>query len=145
MPFDEFIGDKLGFLITLLLTTAAFQYAINDDMPKTGESTMIDIYILTAYFILSCLVLQTAILYQVDRQYEADEAHSIEYVICLIFAVIWFFCTARFIWGYWQFRKGHVNWNGISERELVIWAKETEGDSKFLKVEKSHFHATNDE
>lgn len=39
MSMEDFLGDKFSYLITLLLTTAAFQYSMNEDLPNTPELT----------------------------------------------------------------------------------------------------------
>ena len=143
MPIDEYLGDKLGYIITLLLTTAAFQYALSGDLPKTSESTMIDVYILYAYGILSFFTLEIATVYKIyDLGFETV-AFVVDYVTVGIFAVVWIWKTGQFVHGYWHVQHHDVDWQRVSDEEMRGWSKDMQGDSKYMCVAKGQFKGTN--
>eukprot|EP01084_Bolivina_argentea_P316299 548232_1 len=142
MPVDQYLGDKLAYIITLLLTTAAYQYALNSDLPKTPEATMIDNYILYAYGVLTFFVLEISLS---SMAYEAgyeDGAEIFDYVTTSIFALVWLYKSGKFVHGYYVFKTRDVDWNKLSEIDSDGWNKQSSG---FILVEEGkHVGSSND-
>jgi hypothetical protein len=130
---DTNLGEKLSFVVTLLLTVSAFQYSLTVDLPQTSETTMIDTYILTAYCVLTIIVAEIAIVAAVVD--DPSLALQIDLVVAIICALIWTWFTGRFVVRYVKYRTGaHINWNAMSVREMRNWHR-GENDSKFKVIE----------
>ena len=145
MPSESNIGDKLGYIITLLLTTAAFQYSLNGDLPKTPESTMLDVYILYAYAILALFTLEIALVYILrDEGYE-EAARWTDFVVGVCFALVWLWRTWRFVYGYWMMQRREVDWEALAQQEMEEWEHDQVGDGKFIRVADGKLMGTYDE
>jgi len=131
MPTDEFVNDKLAYIVTLLLTVTAFQYSISADLPKTSETTLMDKYILLAYGILTFFVLEIAVVFEIDKR-NPDLARVIDYSIGGIMAVLWLGIGARFVWGYWVMNHYDIDWDAVSHEEMHGWSKDMKGDTKYI-------------
>eukprot|EP01083_Nonionella_stella_P097271 273400_1 len=139
MPIDEYLGDKLAYIITLLLTMAALQYALSADLPKTPESTMVDLYILWGYAILSFFTLEIAMVYKIHSSGYEDIANIVDYVTVSIFAVSWMYRTGKFGRQYIRSRRHEVDWDKLSDQEMRGWSKDMHGNSKYMGVAKGRF------
>mmetsp|Transcript_47451 Transcript_47451/g.76126 ORF Transcript_47451/g.76126 Transcript_47451/m.76126 type:complete len:493 (-) Transcript_47451:169-1647(-) len=144
MPVDEFVNDKLGYIITLLLTVTAFQYAISADLPKTSETTMLDMYILTAFFLLAFFTLEIATVYQIFSAGYPTVAAVVDYVTVGVFAFIWLYISGRFVVSYWKLRNRELDWDEVSHEEMKSWSKDMKGDSKYIGHAKGRFFGTRD-
>lgn len=136
MDPDEWVGDRLGFVVTLLLTVVAFQYAIQGDMPAASEITHIDRYIMWAYLCLTLLIVEVAIanLLHVGLYTEYGE------LIMMIFLIImWLGGSIYIIIIPWR-RSKNVNWEKLSDMEMIEWDQHK--TSAFLRVDKHHMHGT---
>ena len=111
LPVEDKLAEKLSYIITLLLTLTAFQYAFSKDLPKTSESTMIDSYILTGYFILTFFVLEITIANKLETSDLGKVSFVFDYVTVGIFGAIWGWATLRFLIGYWQWTFGNFTWS----------------------------------
>eukprot|EP01084_Bolivina_argentea_P204841 349874_1 len=56
--------DRIAYLITLLLTAVAYQFAILQDLPKVSYLTLMDKYILQTFFFIFGMLIETAIVMQ---------------------------------------------------------------------------------
>jgi len=56
------ISDRMGVILTLLLTLVTFKFIIASETPKTSTITLLDKYILLGYFMLLLVVIQTMVL-----------------------------------------------------------------------------------
>jgi len=122
MPVEEFLDGKLGYIITLLLTTAAFQYALSSDLPKSQESTMIDVYILYAYGILSFFTFEIAIVYKLYDSALDTMAAVFDYATVGVFALIWLWKSGQFLYMWWKITHSEIDWQKLSEVELKGWS-----------------------
>jgi len=122
MPVEEFLDGKLGYIITLLLTTAAFQYALSSDLPKSQESTMVDVYILYAYGILSFFTLEIAVAYKLYDLGLDTMAAVFDYVTVGVFALIWLWKSGQFLYMWWRISHSEIDWHKLSEEELKGWS-----------------------
>eukprot|EP01084_Bolivina_argentea_P127403 225333_1 len=93
IPPDE-IGDRLGFLVTLMLTIAAFQYAISTDLPESPTLTNVDKFILSGYGIACLFIIYVSISVKFT---EYEESDMIELVLPFILCVLWICCIVTFI------------------------------------------------
>jgi hypothetical protein len=60
LPWDA-LNDRVGVILTLLLTAVAFKLVITDSIPKVGYSTLIDNFVLgNMIFLFSTVLLCTA-------------------------------------------------------------------------------------
>eukprot|EP01084_Bolivina_argentea_P263635 446292_1 len=99
---DESISDRLTYIITLLLTVAAFQISITSDLPYKSQFTLIDQYFLLAYLILAALVLEQSIvesLHFVDNEI----AEIIEISFGCLLGLVWAMHTLTFIVKYFTY------------------------------------------
>merc|ERR1712083_709200 len=144
---DEWLGDKFSYLITLLLTTAAFQYSMNEDLPKTPELTRIDSYILWAYLILAAQIVELAIASRLDAAYDLDDAAFVlNLIVGLGCVILWLFLTGRFVLGWKRYRNHQIDWKQLSDSELDSWCKDmAKSGSKSITVAKDHFYGSYDE
>eukprot|EP01084_Bolivina_argentea_P231397 390250_1 len=85
---DE-IGDRLGVAMGILLTFAAFQGAVGEELPQTGEMLLIDWYISAAYVIQTLLILEACLVSVDDDQISMNTKNIIEYVFGIGLGVIW--------------------------------------------------------
>lgn len=131
------LGEKLSYVVTLLLTVSAFQYSLSTDLPKSSESTMIDTYILVAYLLLTIMIAEISIVaVLVDDE---DLKATIDILVGAVCAIVWGWLTARFVIRFCKYKNGtSVNWNQLSMREMRTWHR-GENDSKFKMVEKENF------
>ena len=144
MPIDEYLGDKFAYIITLLLTLTAFQYALAGDLPKSSETTMMDEYILYGYGILSFFTLEIAIIYELDSAGYEKSAVIFDYITVGLFAFIWLWKSIRFVIKYWKVKHSDVNWDKISDEEMRAWSKDMQGGSKYITVAEGRHLATRD-
>merc|ERR1712176_1040006 len=57
IPLADNGAERISYLITLLLTAVAYQFAILNDLPKVPYLTLFDRYIMQTFFlILRCCV-----------------------------------------------------------------------------------------
>eukprot|EP00483_Globobulimina_turgida_P006073 UN06083 len=135
MPIDEYLGDKLAYIITLLLTLTAFQYAINEALPKSTEITMIDSYILYGYFILTFFTFEISIVWLLyQREYERA-AIIVDYITVILFAVIWFWRSGRFLIRYLKGKSdNNIHWDKVSQSEMRSWTEDTKDGSGSSKI-----------
>jgi len=97
---DEYtnsLGDRLQILVTLLLTVAAFQLQIVDNLPFTDQYTLIDQYFLLAYFVLAGLTIESSLV----RALKSPRMHDIVYGI--VFLSIWQIHSLQFAFKYFKF------------------------------------------
>eukprot|EP01083_Nonionella_stella_P084261 233198_1 len=142
MPVEDYVNDKLSYIITLLLTMAAFQYALSTDLPKTSESTMIDLYILWGYGILSAFTLEIVLVYKIHSSGDEDAALLFDYVTVSIFALSWIYRTAKFLREYMKSRRHEVDWHEISDDEMKGWSADMHGGSTYMGVAEGDFLST---
>ena len=53
--------DKIGYLVTLLLTAVAFQFAILDTLPKVSYSTFVDYYVQFSFSFIFLLLIEASL------------------------------------------------------------------------------------
>ena len=58
---EDMLGDRLAFLITLLLTAVAFRFIVNDMLPNVPYMTYLEKYIFTSFLFIQLLCVQTGI------------------------------------------------------------------------------------
>ena len=145
ITYDDFLGDKLTYIITLLLTTAAFQYTLSSELPKTSETTRIDSYILIGYFILSVLTLQiaiTKILFDIDYD---NSAIITEVTILCACALIWIIKSIMFLTLYIKSRNNNIDWKMISIKQKKQWSSEMKDSHKYISIDYDNFEGTGKE
>eukprot|EP01083_Nonionella_stella_P175359 610427_1 len=138
MPIELYLGDKLAYIITLLLTTAAYQYALNSELPKTPESTMIDTYVLYAYSILTFFVIEISVAQMMINVGYDEFVDIVDYISAGVAACVWIYKSGQFARGYYVFKTQDVNWDKLSEEDEISWG----GGSKFMLVDDGRHKGT---
>jgi len=85
------IGERMGIILTLLLTIVTFKFVIGSEAPKTSTMTLLDKYIFIAYLMLLLVVAQTLVCVHVDETWWSFLNWSSTIVLC-------FFWLALHVW-----------------------------------------------
>eukprot|EP01084_Bolivina_argentea_P177409 306789_1 len=118
MPAEE-VGDRLGFLVTLLLTVAAFQYAISESLPNSAQLTIVDKYILVAYCIVCAFIVHVAVIRWIS---DVEYAVKIDKTISItVISIWWLYSIYSIVWKYFTHTK--VHWKQISDKKMIQWIK----------------------
>eukprot|EP01084_Bolivina_argentea_P059738 109135_1 len=136
MDPDEFVGDRFSYVVTLLLTVVAFQYAIQGDMPVSAEITHVDRYIIWAYICLFLLIVEVAIANLLHVGYYTTVGEGI---MCAFLIIMWLYGTLVYIIIPWRNSK-NVNWELLSNMEMEEWDQHKQ--ESFKGVDTYHMHAT---
>lgn len=83
---------RLEVLMTLLLTVAAFQLQIGENLPYKEQTTLIDHYFLMAYFILFVLIWESSL-----AKVFTDFVHSWDILIGFLCAYLWIMQSLRLV------------------------------------------------
>ena len=62
--FETDSVDRFAFTVTLILAAGAFKTTVADMIPKTGQNTLLDSYVLLLFMILSVTLLKDVIVFQ---------------------------------------------------------------------------------
>ena len=93
---DEYqvtLQERLSVLVTLLLTVAAFQLQISENLPFKEQYTLIDHYFLMAYLVLFGLIWESA----VAKAFEVAEVTRIwDAVFGVLVAAVWMIHSMQF-------------------------------------------------
>ena len=81
------LSDRLSVVTAMLLTSIAFKLVVASLLPKTSTVTMLDSYILFAFFILTLQALEHAIAYYMGVNSDAPLAIAVTSVWCGLHAV----------------------------------------------------------
>ena len=92
LPITE-LADRLGLLLTLILTAITFTLFIREHLPKVSYMTKLDQYTIVCYLMIALLCLESSAVYLLSKAHPtADWIDSIELVedstACLTF-MIW--------------------------------------------------------
>ena len=77
VPVDD-LADRMGIVLTLLLTAVAFKFVVADTVPKVGYSTQLDRYMLLnmAFLFFSALVCTAVFLVKYYNEADEEEGGS---------------------------------------------------------------------
>jgi len=103
-PKDE-LSDRLGVVLTLLLTVVAFKLMVKEDLPAVPYSTDMDKYIIAATFMLFVQAFLHTLPVQYSQYDWMDNA-------CFRIIMTWF--VLQHIWTF------HVLWVGWAHRRNII-------------------------
>lgn len=78
-------ADRISFLIVLLLTAVAYQFAISNDLPTVSYLTLMDKYILQTFFFIFAMLIETAIALKFEL--ETLDLYC-NYIFWSIFAIV---------------------------------------------------------
>eukprot|EP01084_Bolivina_argentea_P198165 339415_1 len=141
--YREEIGDRLGVAIGILLTFAAFQGAISEELPESGEMLLIDWYISSAYVIQALLILEACVVsLDDDYQISSEWGVAIEYWVGIVLGVSWILFSFVYV-SMWsenmrrlygicfkcccvrccKKRKGWTDWKTRGSDEIERWKK----------------------
>ena len=83
----EQLGERLGLLITLILTSIAYSIVIQDKLPNVSYLTFMDKYILTSYAFLIVIVIESVLISQIEN----DEEMQVYFdsILFWIFFFLW--------------------------------------------------------
>lgn len=93
-PVDD-LGDRIGFLITLILSSVAFQYIVAQYLPNVSYMTVLDQYTFLVFFLICVLMgvvsyIGSASMTE-ERRVELDRVCLYTYIISLTILQV-FFC-----------------------------------------------------
>ena len=128
---EEDAADKLEFVVTILLTVAAFQFAFSSDLPQTSETTHIDVYIICAYLILSSMVAHIAL---------CPLHETLFLTLC---AMLWLGASLFFVWK-WKRKTTPQDWRLRSIKEFEEWDLNAVSDLDFHTPSKWDVKGTRD-
>jgi len=89
LDFDQ-LGERLGLILTLLLTSVAFSIVIGDKLPNVAYLTFIDKYILASYIFLISVLVESMVVSDIDD----DDDNSIfrqetDFNLFYVFSCLW--------------------------------------------------------
>ena len=90
-PVDD-LTDRIGHVVTLLLTAVAFQFVISTEMPKLPYSTLLDEYITASFTYLLFVMFLVALVPLFGDRYEYDATDKQDSIkradrICMFVAI----------------------------------------------------------
>mmetsp|Transcript_22890 Transcript_22890/g.36751 ORF Transcript_22890/g.36751 Transcript_22890/m.36751 type:complete len:449 (+) Transcript_22890:30-1376(+) len=90
-PVDD-LSDRLGFVVTLLLTAVAFQFVVSTELPKLPYLTLLDEYIVLSFVFLFLVMIMIGVapLAGDSATYDGEDDHPIAVAdrVCLAIAVV---------------------------------------------------------
>jgi len=112
LSFDD-LGDRLGLLITLLLTIVAFSIVIQDKLPTVTYLTFMDRYILASYVFIIVIVIESIAMTKLesDEERQAKWDHFLFYFFLGLWGIIFFgaFSVYAYILKQREEKKLHYN------------------------------------
>eukprot|EP01083_Nonionella_stella_P185703 677770_1 len=84
----EDLADRLGFVVTLLLTAVAFQFVVTSELPKLPYLTVLDEYIVSSFIFLFGVMFSVAVIPLVGDRFDyepGDKDHIISKVDFVVF------------------------------------------------------------
>ena len=97
----EQLGERLGLLITLILTSVAFSIVIQDKLPNVTYLTFMDKYILTSYAFLIVIVIESVLISTVEE--DVDKQQDLDQLLFYIFSSLWVIIFGAFF-GYYAWK-----------------------------------------
>eukprot|EP01083_Nonionella_stella_P313733 1127500_1 len=82
----EQLGERLGLLITLILTSVAWSIVIQDKLPNVAYLTFIDKYILASYLFLICVMIESVWVSTIDDE---EKRENVDILLFYIAACLW--------------------------------------------------------
>eukprot|EP01084_Bolivina_argentea_P264359 447785_1 len=82
----EQLGERLGLLITLILTSVAFSIVIQDKLPNVAYLTFIDKYILMSYLFLILVMIESVYVSTIDDE---DDREKWDIFLFYVYSVLW--------------------------------------------------------
>ncbi|KAJ3300125.1 hypothetical protein HDV03_002436, partial [Kappamyces sp. JEL0829] len=76
------IADRMGLILTVVLTVVTFKFAINNEIPKTSTVTRLDIYIIISFCILLAIVVETLVCKMISKRYWTALDRTLGWVLC---------------------------------------------------------------
>eukprot|EP00931_Biecheleriopsis_adriatica_P095888 TRINITY_DN69530_c0_g1_i1.p1 TRINITY_DN69530_c0_g1~~TRINITY_DN69530_c0_g1_i1.p1 ORF type:complete len:244 (-),score=46.05 TRINITY_DN69530_c0_g1_i1:5-709(-) len=105
------VSDRLGHVMTLLLTTVAFKYAMSQQLPKLAYLTRVDKFLLAIFMLqLLCAVYIFTTSHQIFDEWEDDELANWDNRVLVAFVVGWFTCIL------WWFLAACYSGQAVGER-----------------------------
>mmetsp|Transcript_51127 Transcript_51127/g.84869 ORF Transcript_51127/g.84869 Transcript_51127/m.84869 type:complete len:599 (-) Transcript_51127:91-1887(-) len=86
LKFDQFGGERLSLLITLILTSVAFSIAIQDRIPNVSYLTFLDKYILMSYLYLILSIVETVGISTIE---DDETREQYDRYLFWVFLVLW--------------------------------------------------------
>ena len=91
LPITE-LADRLGLLLTLILTAITFTLFIREHLPKVSYMTKLDQYTIVCYLVIAALCMESSAVYLLSKTHpDSDWIASIEFVedwtACFTFAI----------------------------------------------------------
>ena len=91
LPIPD-LADRLGLLLTLILTAITFTLFIREHLPKVSYMTKLDQYTIVCYLVIAALCMESSAVYLLSKAHPtSDWIASIEYVedltACFTFAI----------------------------------------------------------
>ena len=81
-------ADRISYLITLLLTAVAYQFAILQDLPKVPYLTLFDKYIMQTFFFIFAMLVESAVCMRHMDEWGEDVDNVCNYIFWCIFVLV---------------------------------------------------------
>lgn len=130
----EDIGDRLNFLVTVLLTVVAFHNGIIDTLPKLNDITLVDWYFIVSYVCIALLILESSYVGSNDNN---DFNDKLEWYTQIILGLIWFIYSAIFAIAYLCVKCCNI-------QDKMYWKWQQRAIKEKIEFHQSHLKKTAD-
>merc|ERR1719268_676189 len=97
-------ADRLSVSLTALLTAVAFQFNVASELPDAGYSTLIDKYILFAFFTLFVVIMEN--MFWSSTVFEnMDHLEDVDKILGFFFCGLWVLYNAFFLLNTFSWRR----------------------------------------
>jgi hypothetical protein len=97
IPLEEFVADRVAISLTLLLTAAAYRFAITTTVPAVSYLTMLDHYVLACSIFIILMVIESGVVVTIAR-IDDKAAELLEFATMIALLVLFAVFHAWFAW-----------------------------------------------
>ncbi len=92
------LGERISFVMTLILTFVAFKFMLAGSLPSTSYTTEMDKYILGCFLMLFSIMLEVGVAHWIFRRKDLDAATSFEIIFTSTLLCLWCALHVFFFW-----------------------------------------------